>query len=111
MTRLFLIRHTQAEGNLYRMMQGQWDGPITALGRQQIDALSERFQSMPVDADPMYFVPAGGPNTYVMIDGSVQRGREPKQMEKDAAMIGYRRHFATCPAADSFRKKRKGEAT
>ena len=50
MTRLFLIRHTQAEGNLYRMMQGQWDGPITALGRQQINALSERFRSMPVDA-------------------------------------------------------------
>ena len=50
MTELYLIRHTQAEGNLYRMMQGHWDGEITALGRAENDLLSERFRDIPLDA-------------------------------------------------------------
>jgi probable phosphoglycerate mutase len=50
MTELYLIRHTQAEGNLYRMMQGHWDGEITTLGRAENDLLSERFRDIPLDA-------------------------------------------------------------
>ena len=50
MTEIFLIRHTQAEGNLYRMMQGHWDGDVTAHGWEQIAALAERFRNVPVDA-------------------------------------------------------------
>lgn len=50
MTEIFLIRHTQAEGNLYRMMQGHWDGDVTAHGWEQIAALAERFKDIPVDA-------------------------------------------------------------
>ena len=50
MTEIYLIRHTQAEGNLYRMMQGHWDGDVTALGWQEIEALAERFRDLPVDA-------------------------------------------------------------
>ena len=50
MTEIYLIRHTQAEGNLYRMMQGHWDGGVTALGWQEIEALAGRFQHIPVDA-------------------------------------------------------------
>lgn len=50
MTEIFLIRHTQAEGNLYRMMQGHWDGDVTAQGWEQIAALAERFRNVPVDA-------------------------------------------------------------
>jgi probable phosphoglycerate mutase len=40
----------QAEGNLYRHMQGHWDGDVTSLGRLQRDALAERFRDIPVDA-------------------------------------------------------------
>ena len=29
MTEIYIIRHAQAEGNLYRMMQGNWDGDVT----------------------------------------------------------------------------------
>ena len=47
MTKIYLIRHTQAEGNLYRMMQGHWDGDVTELGLRQIDALAERFAHVP----------------------------------------------------------------
>lgn len=50
MTRLYLIRHAQAEGNLYRRAQGWYDGPVTPLGRQQIAALERRFRDIPVDA-------------------------------------------------------------
>ena len=50
MTEIFLIRHTQAEGNVYRMMQGHWDGGVTDLGRQQQKALRERFEGERIDA-------------------------------------------------------------
>lgn len=50
MTEIYLIRHAQAEGNLYRMMQGHWDGDVTELGRRQIEALSLRMKEQPVDA-------------------------------------------------------------
>ena len=39
MTEIYLIRHAQAEGNRYHMMQGHWDGGVTALGRRQIDRI------------------------------------------------------------------------
>lgn len=50
MTEIYLIRHAQAEGNLYRVMQGQWNGGVTPLGITQIDALAKRFESVSVDA-------------------------------------------------------------
>ena len=50
MTELYLIRHVQAEGNRYRMMQGRWDGDVTALGYRQIEALSACFASRRIDA-------------------------------------------------------------
>ncbi len=50
MTRLYLIRHAQAEGNLYRRLNGWYDGHVTPLGRQQIAALRERFSGERIDA-------------------------------------------------------------
>ena len=50
MTEIYLIRHTQAEGNVYHAMQGHWDGEVTALGLRQIDALAERFRDVEIDA-------------------------------------------------------------
>lgn len=50
MTEIYVIRHVQAEGNLYRHMQGHWDGDVTSLGARQRDALAERFRTVPVDA-------------------------------------------------------------
>ena len=50
MTEIYVIRHVQAEGNLYRHMQGHWDGDVTPLGEKQRDALSLRFRDIPVDA-------------------------------------------------------------
>ena len=50
MTEIYLIRHAQAEGNLYRMMQGHWNGTVTELGLRQIEALSRRFDGLRIDA-------------------------------------------------------------
>ena len=61
---------------------------------------------MPVNPESVYFVPAGGPNTYVLVDGTVKRGR-PTQIGDKQSWIGYISHFATCPQRDSFRKDRE----
>ena len=50
MTTIYLIRHAEAEGNLYRRIQGHWNGQVTPRGQQQIDALAERFRDVPIDA-------------------------------------------------------------
>ena len=57
MTEIYVIRHVEAEGNLYRMMQGKWDGGVTTLGSMQRDALSMRFKDIHIDAlysSPLY---------------------------------------------------------
>ncbi len=50
MTKIYLIRHAEAEGNYYRRIQGQWDGGITPRGFRQIDALALRMRDIPLDA-------------------------------------------------------------
>lgn len=51
MTKLYLIRHAEAEGNLYRIAHGWHNGLITNdRGYRQIDALRRRFQSVDIDA-------------------------------------------------------------
>lgn len=50
MTRIYLIRHAEAEGNLYRIYQGQRNTLVTEEGKMQIRALAERFRDIHVDA-------------------------------------------------------------
>ena len=50
MTTIYLIRHAEAEGNLFRRAQGHWNGKITPLGKKQIDALAQRFEGVNIDA-------------------------------------------------------------
>ena len=50
MTRIFLIRHAEAEGNLYRRVHGWYDSLITDNGYRQIAALAGRFADVHVDA-------------------------------------------------------------
>jgi len=50
MTKIFLIRHAEAEGNVFRRLQGQYDSFITPNGRKQIEALKKRFEGIHVDA-------------------------------------------------------------
>lgn len=50
MTTIYLVRHAEAEGNLYRRIHGWYDALITENGYRQIAALEERFRDTPVDA-------------------------------------------------------------
>lgn len=50
MTKIYLVRHAEAEGNLYRLVQGHFDGLVTRLGYEQIRALRRRFEGVQIDA-------------------------------------------------------------
>ncbi|MBM6869480.1 GNAT family N-acetyltransferase [Pseudoflavonifractor phocaeensis] len=50
MTTLYIVRHAEAEGNIYRRIHGWYDSLITENGYRQIAALRERFLDIPVDA-------------------------------------------------------------
>ena len=50
MTRIYLIRHAEAEGNLYRIAQGQYDSILTDRGWRQVRALEGRFSPIHIDA-------------------------------------------------------------
>lgn len=50
MTTVYLVRHAEAEGNLYRRVHGQYDSLVTPNGQRQIAALRLRFQGLQLDA-------------------------------------------------------------
>lgn len=50
MTTIYLVRHAEAEGNLYRRIHGWYNSKITEKGYRQIAALEKRFQAIHIDA-------------------------------------------------------------
>lgn len=54
-TKVYLIRHAEAEGNAVPFFQGGLDTPLTEKGVQQLDYLAARFVDIPLDA--IYFSP------------------------------------------------------
>lgn len=50
MTTIYLIRHGQAEGNLYRRCHSWHNGLLTCKGREQVKALEKRFEDVRFDA-------------------------------------------------------------
>lgn len=50
MTTIYLIRHGQAEGNLYRRCHSWHNGLLTGKGREQVKALEKRFEGIHFDA-------------------------------------------------------------
>lgn len=44
-----MIRHAEAEGNLYKLAHGQYDSALTEKGKMQILALEQRFRGMTFD--------------------------------------------------------------
>ena len=49
MKTIYLIRHVEAEGNIFRRAQGQCESLITKMGSQQVECLARRFESIHVD--------------------------------------------------------------
>ena len=50
MTTIYLVRHAQAEGNLYRRFHGHFNTTLTATGQQQLPYLSRRVADIPLSA-------------------------------------------------------------
>lgn len=50
MTKIYLIRHAAAEGNLYRVAHGQFNSSITHRGYSQLTHLRRRFKDITLDA-------------------------------------------------------------
>ena len=50
MTRLYLIRHAQAQGNIDRVFQGRLDGELSARGQEQIKFLARRCKEYGIQA-------------------------------------------------------------
>lgn len=50
MTRLYIIRHAEAEGNIMRIFQGRLDADISENGARQLEELRERFKTVKFDA-------------------------------------------------------------
>lgn len=48
-TRVYVVRHCETEGNTKKIFQGHCDLPITKLGESQLAALSDRFDGIYLD--------------------------------------------------------------
>ena len=71
--------------------------------------IAGRDKTMPVNADSVYYIQkAGGHDKIVTPNGEVLSAELTDNPDK-ATGIGFISHFATCPAADSFRKPRKSD--
>ena len=49
-TKIYLIRHAEAEGNLFRIAHGQYNSIITPKGYRQLRCLRDRFRDIHLDA-------------------------------------------------------------
>ena len=50
MTTIYLVRHAEAEGNVYRRCHGQYNALLTGKAYRQIEALARRFDDVKIDA-------------------------------------------------------------
>lgn len=50
MTEIYLIRHGEAEGNVFRRLHGQYESLLTPRGHQQVKTVEKRFENIHIDA-------------------------------------------------------------
>ena len=50
MTKIYLVRHAEAEGNIYRRCHGHYNGLLTGNGYRQLKQLEERFSDIALSA-------------------------------------------------------------
>jgi broad specificity phosphatase PhoE len=50
MTRIYLVRHAEAQGNILRIFQGKIDADISENGNRQLEQLKNRFKDISFDA-------------------------------------------------------------
>lgn len=60
--------------------------------------------NMPVNPEPVFVAVDDGSDVFVTDEGEVIRGREVPTND-GSAEVAFVSHWATCPAADQFRRK------
>lgn len=50
MTKIYIVRHCEAMGNVMRLFQGSSDMDISETGEKQLQYLKKRFETIPLDA-------------------------------------------------------------
>lgn len=50
MTKIYLVRHAEAMGNVEEFFQGQTDCELSEKGKKQLELLAERFRDIPIEA-------------------------------------------------------------
>ena len=70
-------------------------------GREIIWLHMRSGKHMPVDPEPV-FVAGDGKDTFITDEGETIRGTAS---EMDTGTVGFVPHWATCPAAEQFRKR------
>lgn len=50
MTEIYLIRHAEAEGNVFRRFQGQYESLLTPRGHRQVECVRRRLEKIHMDA-------------------------------------------------------------
>ena len=49
MTKVYIVRHCETDGNALKIFQGHTDNDINEMGAKQLVALGERFKNIPLD--------------------------------------------------------------
>ena len=74
-----------------------------ACGAEIMFLKTVKGKTIPVNPEPVTFAEGeGGKEKFVLLTGEVVNGRT----DPGGAYEGYVSHFATCPEADTFRKRR-----
>ena len=63
--------------------------------------------SMPVNEQPVAYVPGAGNRVYITEDGSYVHGRDWNKSDGPPREFGYISHFTTCPKAEEFRRRKR----
>lgn len=50
MTKIYLVRHAEAMGNVQEFFQGRTDCEVSEKGKKQLERLAERFKDIPIEA-------------------------------------------------------------
>lgn len=81
----------------------QWNGTCRGCQKPILWVKTTKGKNMPCDPEIIWFEPAGGPETFVVPDGIIVRGKKNPY----GSVAGYISHFATCPESDRFRRNRQ----
>lgn len=50
MTKIYLVRHAEALGNVREFFQGRTDCEVSERGEKQLECLAEHFKNIPIEA-------------------------------------------------------------